>query len=206
MSKCLATVAAVSFLVGAIGYAIGRDSGPEPNAVDIGFYKDMLTHHDQAIDMSLLVMENGEDPTVRIFAQEIATFQSYEIGLMNAAMRSWGETVDRPDTSMSWMNMPVPYEYMPGLASDEQMSELRQATGREADELFLELMADHHRGGIHMAQYAADRAAEPDTRELAARMARNQIVEIDEYRQAAERLGLDVDIEPYGGVEERYGG
>src|SRR5690606_39992691 len=39
---------------------------------------------------------------------------------------------------------------MPGMASSEQMEELRNADGLEADRLFLELMITHHSGGIHM--------------------------------------------------------
>lgn len=66
----------------------------------------------------------------------------------------------------------------------------------DADALFLELMAEHHRGGIHMADYAADNASDPGARALAARMARNQAIEVNEYARTAERLGLDVDIEP----------
>ena len=54
---------------------------------------------------------------------------------------------------MAWMGMPVPLDQMPGLATDEQMKQLRDASGAESDKLFLELMAAHHRGGVHMAEH-----------------------------------------------------
>jgi uncharacterized protein (DUF305 family) len=55
-------------------------------------------------------------------------------------------------------------------------------------------MAIHHAGGLHMAQYAAANADDEDVRELAERMVYNQSIEINEYAQTAERLGLDVEI------------
>lgn len=70
----------------------------------------------------------------------------------------------------------------------------------------LELMADHHRGGIHMASFAADRAEDAGVRELAERMATNQGFEINELIQAAERDSLDVDIEPYRITADHHDG
>jgi uncharacterized protein (DUF305 family) len=58
-------------------------------------------------------------------------------------------------------------------------------------------MAAHHRGGVHMAEHAAVHADDPGVRDLASIMARNQAVEINEYRQVAEREGLPVEIDAY---------
>ena len=66
----------------------------------------------------------------------------------------------------------------------------------QAMALFLDLMADHHRGGLHMSEYAFANAGDGDVQELAARIARNQAGEINEYRALAERNGYDIDIEP----------
>lgn len=48
-----------------------------------------------------------------------------------------------------------------------------------------------------MASYAADEANDRRVRALAARMMRNQSIEINEYAQTAERFGLDVEIERF---------
>jgi len=90
----------------------------------------------------------------------------------------------------------VPVEQMPGLLTDEQLDQLQDTRGAELDALFLDLMAFHHRGGLHMAEYAFGNAGDDDVRELAARIARNQAGEINEYRALAERNGYDIDIEP----------
>jgi uncharacterized protein (DUF305 family) len=92
--------------------------------------------------------------------------------------------------------MPVPVEQMPGLLTDEQLDQLQEANGAELDALFLDLMAEHHRGGLHMAEYAFGNAGDEDVSDLAARIARNQASEINEYRALAERNGYDIDIDP----------
>jgi uncharacterized protein (DUF305 family) len=143
------------------------------------------------------VVANGEDPTVRSYAREILVFQGYEIGVMSQMLDDWGYArSDRLEQAMAWMDMPVPVEQMPGLLSDEQLDQVRNARGAELDALFLDLMADHHRGGLHMSEYAFANAGDEDVQELAARIARNQAGEINEYRALAERNGYDIDIEP----------
>jgi uncharacterized protein (DUF305 family) len=89
--------------------------------------------------------------------------------------------------AMAWMDQPVPLERMPGMATEAQLDELQAATGPEADALFVELMAAHHEGGIHMAEFAAEHAHRADVRGLAERMAVNQRGEIVDLRNALAR-------------------
>lgn len=196
--RVVAAVAAFAWLGGAVGWFVAQDRPPGPGSVDAGFYLDMIVHHEQGVQMALIELSNGEDPVVRGFAQEIVIFQQYEIGRMDEQLREWGlSRADREAEAMAWMDAPVPHAAMPGLATDEQIDALQTAEGEAADALFLELMAEHHRGGVHMATYAAEHADSAAVRELAARMARNQAIEVNEFAQTAERLGLDADIEPY---------
>jgi uncharacterized protein (DUF305 family) len=189
--------AALVFLGIAIGMVVARDRPPGEGSVDVGFLQDMLTHHDQALGVATLVVANGEDPTVRSYAREILVFQGYETGVMSQMLDDWGHARSgRSEQAMAWMDMPVPVEQMPGLLTDEQLDQLRVASGAELDARFLDLMADHHRGGLHMAEYAFGNAGDEDVRELAARIARNQAGEINEYRALAERNGYDIDIDP----------
>jgi uncharacterized protein (DUF305 family) len=188
---------ALAFLGFAVGYAVTRDRPPAADSADVGFLQDMLTHHDQALGVAALTVAYGEDPIVRSYAREVLTFQSYEIGVMTQMLADWGFTrEDRSDEAMAWMDMGVPVEFMPGLLTDEQLDEIGEARGAELDRLFLERMAEHHRGGLHMAQEGAARAQDDGVAELAARMERNQAGEINEYRVTAESLGLGLDIAP----------
>lgn len=188
---------ALAFLGFALAVFVQRDTPPSADSVDVGFIQDMVSHHEQAINLSGLEESNGSDATVRAFATEVLIFQSQEIGMMDQMLHEWGfSRADRSDEAMAWMGMtPVPVDEMPGMIPGDRVDELQQARGAEADGLFLELMAEHHVGGLHMAEYAADNADHHDVRRLAMLMARNQAIEINEYAMTAERLGLPVTIE-----------
>ncbi len=196
--RAIVLAAAMCWLGGAVGWTIAsRADAVDLGPVDTGFYLDMIAHHEQAVEMALIELGQGEDSTVVAFAREIIIVQEYEIGRMDEALRRSGVSRDdRGATAMEWMGMGVPVEAMPGMATGAQLEGLREATGNVADGLFLDLMAEHHRGGAHMAAYAADNAEDPAVRALAARMERNQAIEVNEFRQTAERLGLDVEIDP----------
>jgi uncharacterized protein (DUF305 family) len=189
--------AALAFLGFAVGMVVTRDRPPGEGSVDVGFTQDMITHHQQALGVATLEVAYGEDPVVRSYAREVLTFQSYEVGVMTETLDGWGyATTDRSDEAMGWMAMPVPVDDMPGLLPEDQLDAMDEARGAEADRLFLELMAEHHRGGLHMAADAAEHASDGGVRTLAASIARNQAQEINEYRTTAERNGFDVDIAP----------
>ena len=66
--------------------------------------------------------------------------------------RGWGSRSTTPE--------------MPGMATEEQLDELADATGADADDLFVELMVAHHQGGIDMAEEAAGRRRERRRRAL----------------------------------------
>jgi uncharacterized protein (DUF305 family) len=193
--QAVALVVALLFFGGIVGWLVqDRASEPDPSAVDVGFFQDMITHHEQALELSFPVVRDGADSSVRQHAQEILLFQVREIGIMQTYLQQWGVDINqRPDQAMTWMDMtPVPVHQMPGLATDEQLGELQAATGADADQLFLELMIRHHLGGIHMAEYAAEHASEATTRELAEQMATVQSREVGELRAIQERLGYPI--------------
>jgi uncharacterized protein (DUF305 family) len=190
-----ALAAAVAFLIGAVGYLVGvrtTEASDALNAVDVGFLQDMLDHHDQAVELSLLELENGENPTARHFAQETIIFQRREIGLMERLLEEGGETRGEvPRDVMGWMDMATPLAEMPGMASQAELDELAAARGADADRLFLELMREHHRGGIHMADWAIQNGSNERVRQLAQQIADYQRIEVNEYTQLMERLGYE---------------
>ena len=128
---------------------------PGEGSPEVGFARDMIVHHSQAVEMSMIAWVNATHPGVRQLAYDIATLQQGQIGTMHQWLHEWGAspTHPDPDDAMAWMPewMGDMAGYpMPGMASPEQMEELRNAEGLEADRLFLELMITHHLGGIHM--------------------------------------------------------
>ena len=194
-SRVLGLGAALLFLAGAVGYYLGTadaDDAPGRSSVDVGFLYDMIAHHSQALELSSLELGGGEEDQVKVFAEEILQFQSYEIGLMEAYLSRWGhDPDDRPERAMTWMGTDVAPASMPGMASDADVDALAAAEGRDADARFIELMTLHHEGGVHMAAHAADHASDPSVRRLAEVVERNQRIEIRELEATREALGLD---------------
>lgn len=195
-AKVVGLLAAVVFVAVLLALALqSRFDGQPEDSVDVGFLQDMVAHHEQAIQLGLLGVHNASDDDVAHFAQESIVAQQWEIGYMTALLEDWGfGTGDLDRDTMTWMDMPTSVEAMPGMATAEEMAAFRRASGAEADEMFLELMSRHHRGGIHMAEEAAERAGDDRVRELAERMAFNQQREIDEYRAKAAGLGIELNV------------
>ncbi|MFD3550141.1 DUF305 domain-containing protein [Streptomyces sp. NPDC058655] len=82
-----------------------------------------------------------------------------------------------------------PGALMPGMATKEEISALGSAAGREAEVLYLQLMTDHHRGGVAMAQGCADRCTTPAERELARGMVAAQESELTLMADMLRRRG-----------------
>jgi uncharacterized protein (DUF305 family) len=191
-------VAALCGLAGVIGWRLGSDGPDRPGAssVDAGFFRDMTTHHQQAVTMALDYLKHGEDPFLLQVAGEIATYQSSEIGMMNEYLREWGQAGTGSDTAMGWMGPPLPRDQMPGLATREQLARLADARGSELDALFTELMINHHAGGVHMAANAARNAELASTRRWGAGMDHGQRGEISELNRWRARHGLQQIVPP----------
>lgn len=190
--QTLAGVLALCFLAGAVGYLVGTRQSPVPTSeVDVGFLADMSDHHDQAVAMALCTVSRAKDPVVQSMAAEVLVFQNLDLARMASLLEQM--RVERPPmegrTAMDWMGMGTPVASMPGMASPDELRALCSTDDRDLDRRFLTLMRAHHVGGIHMAEYAADRAANPSVRSLAAAMARNQSIEVKEYTSLLGRLG-----------------
>ncbi len=176
---------AIALLCGSLGWVLGNNRAvPDPNKTDIGFMQDMRFHHEQAVELGLHYLQRpGTDPNLRDIAREIVFGQSIEIGRMIQLLRDFGAAeTNETDVAMSWMSEPTPLERMPGLASQADIDKLAASTGTEADQLFVDLMIAHHQGGLHMAEFAAANAIEPEVRQLATSMVTGQTGEINEMR------------------------
>lgn len=199
----VALVVAVTLLVlGA--FAVGRLSVPSAatpgnTSAEAGFLRDMQVHHNQAVEMSMLVRGLTDDEEIRLLAYDIATTQAHQNGQMYGWLVEWGLPQASPEPSMTWMTRPAldgtghdhdggasthrPGDPMPGLASFEEMQRLASLEGVAAERLFLELMIEHHAGGVEMAEAVIARSNYPTVVDLATGMAEVQQAEIELMRQ-----------------------
>lgn len=187
-----ATLAVLLLIVGVvvgITWERGHSDDRSPTAVDVGFNRDMSTHHDQAILMSQIVgARPSVGPEISSLAQRIIVAQTAEAATMRSRLTWFGEPLTATDRPMSWMPMPANESHahgaagaddgragMPGMASTDDIGRLSTAAGRDAEILFLQLMIRHHRGGMAMAQAAHNSPdASTPTRQLALSMIGDQ--------------------------------
>lgn len=55
---------------------------------DVDFLRMMIPHHQSAIDMARVVLEQGDDPKVKILAERVITAQEAEIGEIKRLLES----------------------------------------------------------------------------------------------------------------------
>ncbi|MGW2487572.1 DUF305 domain-containing protein [Streptomyces sp. NPDC001606] len=157
--------AAVLVAAGAATYAVAEDSGgsdpraevPAAESADAGFARDMAVHHQQAVEMAYIVRDRTSDPDVRRLAYDIAQTQANQRGMLLGWLDLWGLPKVSADPPMTWMGMGDMASgkdgaLMPGMATNTELDRLRSLSGKQAEVLFLQLMTDHHKGGIHMAE------------------------------------------------------
>ncbi|MFD8794094.1 DUF305 domain-containing protein [Streptomyces vinaceus] len=169
---------------------------------DAGFARDMAVHHQQAVEMSFIVRDRTKDEPVRGLAYDIANTQANQRGMLLGWLDLWGlPKVVADEPPMSWMGTAgqhgghgaaghgtaghdmggaaaKPGALMPGMATKEELAQLGAAEGRDAEVLYLQLMTDHHKGGVAMAQGCAQQCETPAERALAQGMVEAQQSEL----------------------------
>ena len=181
----LAIVAVGLVLLGgglAVVLGLGGDDAAKPGAVDVGFSRDMATHHLQGVEMANLVADHSSDPAVRGLAFDISATQTNQVGRMQGWLALWGYSPTGGD-QMSWMgesmhmHMAGGSGLMPGMATEDELANLRSLSGTAFDVEFLRLMIRHHQGGLGMAQYAEAHGETAVVRSLAKSIADSQTAE-----------------------------
>jgi uncharacterized protein (DUF305 family) len=197
-SRALIAAAIAIILVGVGAFAVGRLSTgfvgtPSNTSAAAGFARDMQTHHNQGVELALIIRDLSDDPEIRLLAYDIATGQAAQSGQMSGWLNIWQLPQASPEPAMTWMTRPTlegeghnhgtegahsPGDPMPGLATAEQITELKSLTGTDAERLFLELMIAHHDGAVEMAEAVLDRTDVRVVTELATTIRNSQTAEI----------------------------
>ncbi|MEE1738438.1 DUF305 domain-containing protein [Streptomyces sp. BE147] len=171
---------------------------PSATSADAGFARDMAVHHQQAVEMSFIVRDRTKDEDVRRLAYDIANTQANQRGMLLGWLDLWELPKIAPDgrPPMAWMapgggghqghgtaGMTGPAgkdgALMPGMATRAELERLRTLDGERAEVFYLQLMTDHHKGGVAMAEGCAELCAVPAERRLARGMAEAQQSELD---------------------------
>jgi uncharacterized protein (DUF305 family) len=181
----LAVIALALLVLGgglAVLLGLGRDGAAVPGTVDVGFSRDMSRHHLQGVEIANLATDRSQDPAVRGLAFDIASTQNNQVGRMQGWLSLWGYSPTGGET-MSWMGDDMPGmqhggspdgALMPGMATEDELANLRSLQGSAFDVEFLRLMIRHHQGGLAMARYAQAHGETEVVRTLAKSIADSQ--------------------------------
>lgn len=145
----------------------------------------MIVHHQGAIEMAELAIANAATDDVRALGERIAAAQRPEIDLMSGWLKAWGEA-QPSEADMGGMGHDG--MDMEGMDQPEVVDELAGLSGTAFDKRFLELMVEHHRGAIEMAETARDEGLNADAVQLAGTIIDDQTAEITEMENLARSM------------------
>jgi uncharacterized protein (DUF305 family) len=153
----------------------------EANDTDLHFLAMMTPHHEQAVEMSeiILAVDGVSDPT-RDLAQRILDGQAEEIGIMRGWADAWGQDDLMQRHSLHVANGMLTGDQMGSLERLAEESEADATARAEAEETFLELMHSHHEGAIAMTQGEIADGGYVELQDLAQQMVDVQTAEMAE--------------------------
>lgn len=118
---------------------------------DVDFAQKMIVHHQQAIEMTDAALASSTNQDIRAMATDMRKQQVEAESRYKTWLDGWDETytdlADFPQTDGHDM-----YPSYPGLVSAASLGKLKSATGSDVDRLFIELMKEHHQGGIQTGE------------------------------------------------------
>ena len=166
--------------------ASGEAIAAENNDADVMFAQMMIPHHQQAVEMSEMLLAKDNIPdNVRDFAQGVVAAQGPEIERMNAMLTAWDEEPMMESDGMEGMDHGAS---MDGMMSEEDMQQLEDTQGTEAARLYLEQMTVHHEGAVDMARDEVDNGENPQAVALAQQVIEDQEAEIQEMKTMLQEL------------------
>ncbi|RWZ83262.1 DUF305 domain-containing protein [Glutamicibacter sp. HZAU] len=145
------------------------DQSASANDADMAFASGMKVHHEQAIEMSEMILGKKDIPQeVTALAERIKAAQAPEIERMDGWLDEW--------------DMPEGMDH-DGMVPEDGIKALQEASGKEAAQLFLEQMIMHHEGAVDMAESELEDGQDAEAKELAGQIIQSQTAEVDEMKQ-----------------------
>ena len=162
------------------GAASGTTASEAPaaagNDADVAFLTGMQPHHEQAVEMSQIVLAADPPAEVAALARQIQAAQAPEIDEMDEMLGMLGHG----STAMPHGDMDMASHG--GMMSEEHLADMRAATGTEAARLFLEGMIEHHQGAIDAAEAQLEDGQYAPALALAEQIEQAQTAEIAEMQ------------------------
>lgn len=160
---------------------------PSFMAADVDFVRMMIPHHEQALEMTAMVPLRTERDDIPRLAKRLEVSQNDEIAMMKKWLEERGQLAMPADQHDGHGDD----ARMPGMLTDEEMSQLSDARGADFDRLFLQYMIRHHEGAILMVEDLLTDGRggqEPQIFQLAQHIDADQRVEISRMKRLLAEL------------------
>jgi uncharacterized protein (DUF305 family) len=140
---------------------------------DRAFIDAMVPHHQGAIDMAEVALENAEHQEIIELSRNIISSQQAEIEELKA--------IKQEEFGTSQVPMEMSQQQMRGMGMMMDPQEL--ANKEPFDKAFIDAMIPHHQSAIEMSQVALDKSDNPEIKELAENIISAQQEEIEQMKQ-----------------------
>jgi len=157
----------------------GHSASSSPSATaaasteaDIAFLSGMKPHHEQAVEMSEMVLAASPPAPVAELARQIQAAQVPEIAQIETMLADLGQPTSGAGHGSGHGGGDG------GMMSEAEMTALRTAKGTDAARLFLTGMIKHHQGAIDAAETELENGKHEPARSLAQTIANDQAAEI----------------------------
>lgn len=164
-------------MMGVLG--MGRTSQMMSN-IDRHFIEQMIPHHDDAIAMGHLALDNAEHQEIKDLGQNIISAQSAEIDQMRNWYQEWFKASVPDVFKSSGHGMGSGMMHGGMMNDDTDVESLR--TAKPFDKAFIEEMIPHHQMAVMMAQMLKASTTRPEMKQLADNIIDAQTKEIEQMR------------------------
>jgi uncharacterized protein (DUF305 family) len=158
---------------GSMGMGSGEMVMENGKYSDERFIDAMVPHHQGAIEMARVALENAEHEEIKELSRNIISSQQAEIVELKAIKKEEFGTSNVP------MEMSQEQMRSMGMMMDPQVLANREPF----DKAFIDAMVPHHQGAIEMAQVASEKSENLLIKELAGNIIVAQKQEIEQMKQ-----------------------
>lgn len=161
------------------------------NDADVMFAQMMIPHHEQALEMAELADGRASDTEIKSLVADIEKAQDPEIQTMKSWLKAWGKPESAEESMPGMDHGSGGMDHgsgMSGMMSEEDMQKLEAAKGTEFDRMFAEMMIEHHKGAITMAEDEQKNGRNATAKKLAADVVKTQSAEVEKFDKIVDRL------------------
>ncbi len=160
-----------------LALVLGLTRAPGEGSAEVTFARDMSYHHEQAVELALIIRDRSPEEAMHTLATDIILTQQAQIGQMSGWLAAWGRPLAGEAAPMQGMGL------MMGMAAQGEVNALRMLPLAEAEVSFLQLMLRHHQGGVFMAEDLLKAGGRPEVIRMAQSIVAAQQNEIGLMRE-----------------------